>query len=101
MHFGFSYVGLILLVMLMVPIIIWTRFQPKDYDKYVGIENRVWWHSCSWYTVPMFGHMFSGDGIMTEFGMCMNLGGTVEGNEAAMIECSKEIEEFLGSHHGK
>lgn len=47
------------------------------------------------------GHMFSGDGIMTEFGMRMNLGGTVEGNEAAMIECSKEIEEFLGSHHGK
>lgn len=41
MHFGFSYVGLIFLVMLMVPNIIWTRFQPKDYDKYVGNENRI------------------------------------------------------------
>lgn len=41
MHFGFSYVGLIFLVMLMVPNIIWTRFQPRDYDKYVGNENRV------------------------------------------------------------
>lgn len=41
MHFGFSYVGLIFLVMLMVPNLIWTRYQPKDYDKYVGNENRV------------------------------------------------------------
>ena len=41
MHFGFSYVGLIFLVMLMVPNIIWTRFQPRDYDKHVGNENRV------------------------------------------------------------
>ena len=41
MHFGFSYVGLIFLVMLMVPNIIWTRFQPKDYDKYAENENRV------------------------------------------------------------
>ena len=45
------------------------------------------------------GHMFSGNGIMTEFGMRMNLGGTVEGNDKAMIECTKEIEEFLASHH--
>ena len=41
MHFGFSYVGLIYLVMLMLPNIIWTRNQPKDYDKYVVNENRV------------------------------------------------------------
>ncbi len=41
MHFGFSYVGLIFLVMLMLPNIIWTKNQPKDYDKYVVNENKV------------------------------------------------------------
>ena len=41
MHFGFSYVGLIFLIMLMVPNIIWTRKQPKDYEKYSGNENKV------------------------------------------------------------
>ncbi len=46
------------------------------------------------------GHMFSGDGIITEYGMRMRLGGTVEGNEKAMIECTKEIDDFLKEHHG-
>lgn len=41
MHIGFSYVGLIYLVMLMLPNIIWTKHQPKDYDKYVGNENKA------------------------------------------------------------
>lgn len=41
MHFGFSYVGLIYLVMLMLSNLIWTKNQPKDYEKYVGNENRV------------------------------------------------------------
>lgn len=41
MQFGFSYVGLIYLVMLMLPNIIWTRNQPKAYETYVGNENRV------------------------------------------------------------
>ena len=41
MTFGFSYVGLIYLVMLMLPNIIWTKNQPKDYEKYVGNENKV------------------------------------------------------------
>ena len=41
MHFGFSYVGLIFLVMLMVPNIIWTKNQPKDYGKYAVNENKV------------------------------------------------------------
>ena len=36
MHFGFSYVGLIFLAMLMLPNIIWTKNQPKDYEKYFG-----------------------------------------------------------------
>ncbi|MDE6663504.1 MAG: hypothetical protein K2K46_09190 [Lachnospiraceae bacterium] len=41
MHFGFSYVGLIFLAMLMIPNWIWTKNQPKDYDKYVINENKV------------------------------------------------------------
>lgn len=41
MHFGFSYIGLIWLIMLFVPNIIWTRHKPKDYDKYVGNEDRL------------------------------------------------------------
>ncbi len=41
MHFGFSYVGLIYLVMLMVPNIIWAKNKPKDYEKYVVNENKV------------------------------------------------------------
>lgn len=40
MHFGFSYVGLIFLIMLMVPNIIWTKNQPVDYEKYVVNENK-------------------------------------------------------------
>lgn len=41
MHFGFSYVGLIYLLMLFIPNIFWTKHQPKDYGKFVGNENRV------------------------------------------------------------
>jgi len=41
MHFGFSYVGLIYLIMLMVPNIIWTKNKPKDYEKYVVNENKI------------------------------------------------------------
>lgn len=41
MHFGFSYVGLIYLVMLMLPNILWTKNQPKDYDKYARNENKI------------------------------------------------------------
>ena len=41
MHFGFSYVGLIYLVMLIVPNIIWTKNQPKDYEKYAANENKL------------------------------------------------------------
>lgn len=41
MHFGFSYIGLIWLILLFVPNLIWTKHKPKDYDKYVGNENRV------------------------------------------------------------
>ena len=41
MHFGFSYVGLIFLIMLIVPNLFWTKSQPKDYDKYVKNENKL------------------------------------------------------------
>lgn len=41
MSFGFSYVGLIFLVMLFVPNIIWAKNKPQDYEKYVKNENRV------------------------------------------------------------
>ncbi len=40
-HFGFSYIGLIFLIMLMLPNIIWSKNKPKDYDKYVKNENKV------------------------------------------------------------
>ncbi|MBU3803647.1 MAG: hypothetical protein H9872_02655 [Candidatus Cellulosilyticum pullistercoris] len=40
-HFGFSYIGLIFLVMLMIPNIIWSKNKPKDYDKYVINENKI------------------------------------------------------------
>lgn len=41
MHFGFSYVGLIFLAMLIIPNLFWTKNQPKEYDKYVGNENKI------------------------------------------------------------
>ena len=40
-HFGFSYIGLIFLLMLMLPNIIWSKNKPKGYDKYVKNENKV------------------------------------------------------------
>ena len=40
-HFGFSYIGLIFLLMLMIPNIIWNKNQPKNYGKYVKNENKV------------------------------------------------------------
>ena len=41
MHFGFSYVGLIFLVMLFVPNIIWAKHQPQGYDRYAKNENKI------------------------------------------------------------
>ena len=41
MHFGFSYMGLLFLIMLMVPNILWTKNKPADYDKYVVNENKI------------------------------------------------------------
>lgn len=41
MQFGFSYVGLIYLLMLFIPNFFWTKCKPKDYDKYVKNENKI------------------------------------------------------------
>ncbi len=40
-HFGFSYIGLAFLLMLFIPNILWTKHKPKDYEKYVGNENKI------------------------------------------------------------
>lgn len=41
MQFGFSYVGLGFLLMLFIPNMIWTKHKPRDYEKYVGNENKI------------------------------------------------------------
>lgn len=41
MNFGFSYVGLIFLLMLFIPNILWSKNLPKDYEKYSKNENRI------------------------------------------------------------
>ena len=41
MTFGFSYIGLIWLLMLLIPNFIWTKNQPKNYEKYAAKENKV------------------------------------------------------------
>ncbi len=41
MSFGFSYIGLIWLLMLFIPNFIWTKNKPKDYEEYVHKENKA------------------------------------------------------------
>ena len=41
MHFGFSYIGLIFLLMLFIPILFWSKHKPENYDKYVKNENKT------------------------------------------------------------
>ncbi len=38
---GFSYVGLVFLIMLFVPNLFWTKNKPLDYEKYAANENRL------------------------------------------------------------
>ncbi|SFB17327.1 Pimeloyl-ACP methyl ester carboxylesterase [Acetitomaculum ruminis DSM 5522] len=40
-HFGFSYVGLVYLIMLFLPNIIWIKNKPADYDVYSKNENKI------------------------------------------------------------
>lgn len=41
MKFGFSYVGLIYLIMIALPNIIWIKHQPKGYQEYASRENKA------------------------------------------------------------
>ncbi len=41
MNFGFSYVGLLYLIMLFVPNLLWTGKKPQDYDRYAKHENKI------------------------------------------------------------
>lgn len=41
MHFGFSYIGLLFLIMLFVPNIYWAKNKPERYDEFSGNENKV------------------------------------------------------------
>lgn len=41
MNFGFSYIGMIYLLMLIIPNLIWTKNKPKDYEKYALNENKI------------------------------------------------------------
>lgn len=41
MNFGFSYIGLIFLLMLMIPNMIWSKNKPKDYDRYTKNESKI------------------------------------------------------------
>ena len=40
-HLGFSYIGFIFLLMLMIPNIIWNYHKPKDYERYAQNENKI------------------------------------------------------------
>lgn len=40
-HFGFSYIGVIFLLMLFVPNIIWAKNQPSGYEHYAKNENKI------------------------------------------------------------
>ncbi|MDE5992708.1 MAG: hypothetical protein K2G87_06620, partial [Oscillospiraceae bacterium] len=41
MNFGFSYIGLIFMAMLIIPNIIYTKNQPVDYEKYAVEESKI------------------------------------------------------------
>ncbi|MDE6047900.1 MAG: hypothetical protein K2F56_04655, partial [Anaeroplasmataceae bacterium] len=41
LHFGFSYIGLIFLLMLFIPNIIWAKFKPQNYETVVSKENKI------------------------------------------------------------
>ena len=41
MHFGFSYIGLLWLLMLYIPNLLWTKRQPANYATCAKTENRV------------------------------------------------------------
>lgn len=40
-HFGFSIIGAVFLIMLFIPNLFWTQNKPKNYDKYASDENKI------------------------------------------------------------
>lgn len=40
MHFGFSYIGACMLLMLFLPNLLWTKNKPSGYDESAGRENK-------------------------------------------------------------
>lgn len=40
-EFGFSYVGLVYLLMLFIPNLLWVKNQPKDYEEYAKKEHKI------------------------------------------------------------
>lgn len=41
MTFGFSYIGILYLLMLFTPNLLWTKRKPEHYDQYAQRENRI------------------------------------------------------------
>lgn len=41
MHFGFSYIGCLFLLMLFIPNMLWSQNKPIDYERYVQNENKI------------------------------------------------------------
>ena len=41
MNLGFSYIGLLYLLMLFIPNLFWTKHQPTGHEKYAARENRI------------------------------------------------------------
>jgi hypothetical protein len=39
-NFGFSYIGLVWLLMLIIPNLIWTKNKPKQYEETAAKENK-------------------------------------------------------------
>lgn len=40
-HFGFSYIGFLFLLMLVIPNLLWSKNKPEDYDQYVIRESKI------------------------------------------------------------
>lgn len=41
MHLGFSYIGLLFLLMLFIPNLLWTKHKPQGYEQCAVKENRI------------------------------------------------------------
>ncbi|MBR5772632.1 MAG: hypothetical protein IKY00_05395 [Clostridia bacterium] len=41
MKFGFSYTGLVFLIMLFMPNFLWAKYKPENYDEYAKNESKI------------------------------------------------------------